>query len=369
MTSLFLNTRRGAATLLFTVTMLVLSTMVILFATNFAVMQYKTAANLNRNTQAYEAAEAGLEFGITYLQQNSATILASPSGGYILPYSNASTTNVVLANNSKFSISYTNPVANNYTLIKITSTGTSDDGSSTRVVSQLVGFGSILANIPSTPLTTKGDVTMGGNATIRNTNSNTTVQSAGQVDISGSAKTVLSSGTSSTAAQIKSDVQQSVSSLQSISTSDFFATYFGVPAATVKNNMEHYYSNSSDKNYSSSLSGMSGTSIWIDQTGGTATINGITVIGSSTNPVVMVVNGDLSMRGIVVIYGFVYVVGDSSSTDILGSVTINGALVTQSDLKLTGNVTVNYDATALGNVKNQTALTYYAKVPGSWKDF
>src|SRR3990167_6095672 len=117
----------GAAILVFTLVLVTLSTLIILFAANYGRLNDKSVTNINRHYQAFEAAQAGMEFGINYLDENNAAILASPAGGYILPYSNSSTNNVVLANNSRYTITYSNPVANNYTLIKVTSVGTSDD--------------------------------------------------------------------------------------------------------------------------------------------------------------------------------------------------------------------------------------------------
>jgi Tfp pilus assembly protein PilX len=153
---------RGAATILITLILLSVSTLIVLFAANYGVMQQKVSTNAYRYYQAYEAAEAGLEFAIPYLQQNKATILAGPVGGYIPAYSDSSTANVTLGNNSRYTIVYSNPIANNYDLIKITVTGTSDDGTSSQVISQLVQFDSFLSSTPSSPLTAKGAVTLKG---------------------------------------------------------------------------------------------------------------------------------------------------------------------------------------------------------------
>lgn len=367
MINLFPRSKSGAVTLIFTVVLLVLSTLIIIFAASFNITQDKLVANFSRNNQAFEAAQAGLEFGIPYLQQNSAAILANPVNGFIPSYSNASTSNVALANGSQFTVTYSNPVAYSYDIISISSTGTSDDGTSIRVVSQLVKLNSILANPPNVPLTGKTNIDIGGSSQIINTITNSTVQSGGSVAITGSAKTVLSTGTSSTSSLTKSDVTQNISSINSMSQNDFFATYFGVNQTTAKNSIAHYYTNSNTTNYSSTLNGMTGTSIWIDQTSGKATINGGT-IGSSTNPVILIVNGQLDITGNVVIYGIIYAVGQSE-TDVTGTVNIYGALITADQVTLRGNTQVTYSPTVLSNLKNQTSTSYYAKVPGSWKDF
>jgi len=336
-----------------------LSTLVIIFAANFGVLLDKSSSNFVQNAQAFEAAEAGLEFGINYLQQNSATILANPVNGYIPAYSNSNTSNVALGNGSKYTITYSNPVAYNYKLIQIASTGTSSDGTSTRVVSQQVYFGSLLENPPNSLLVSKGNVSLSGSSELTNTQTNNAVQAGGSVTITGSAQINTSSG---------SGIQSNVSSLSSMSQNDFFASYFGVSMNTVKNNVAHYYSNSSSTDYSRTLNGLNGTSIWIDQTGGTASINGSITLGSASNPVLLIVNGNLSLSGSITIYGLVFVMGTATTT-VTGSVQLTGGMISATNMSMTGSTSFTYNSTTFTNLQNQSSMSYYAKVPGSWKDF
>lgn len=359
---------RGAATLVMTLIIMSVTGLIILFAANFGRLEDKSISNINRGQQAYSAAQAGLEYGINYLDSNQTAILANPVGGYIPAYSDSNTSNVSLANGSKYTITYSNPIANNYTLIKISSTGISDDSTATRTISQLVKFGSLLLNTPTVPLTSKGEIELSGNSQIVNTYSNNTVKSGQGVDIHGSASTILSSGTSSTSGNIKSDIQQNVGSISSMSNSDFFTSYFGQTSSAISGSFNNYYSNNSNTNYSSTLAGKSGTSIWIDQTAGTATINGNTTIGTSTNPVLMVVNGNVKFTGNVTIYGYIFVLGNTE-TDLTGNVTIVGGMGTTSDINATGSIQVVYSPSVLSNLQNNGSMRYYAKVPGSWKDF
>lgn len=359
----------GAATLIMTVILIVVSTLIIIFAANFSMMWEKSTSNINENSQAFAAADAGVEFAINYLKKNAATILASPVSGFIAPYSDGSTTNVTFANNSKFSVVYTNPVANNYNLIQIKSTGVSNNSASTRVIYQWVQFGSVILSPGNAPLVTQGNVTMSGNADITNTQYNTNIVSGGSVSLSGSSTTTLSSGVSSNAGSIKSDVQSNNTILQNMSQADFFSTYFGNNSAAVKSAMVNVYSNTTSTNYSSTLAGKSGTSIWIDQTGGTATINGNTTIGSASNPVLIVVNGDLSLSGSVTIYGYIFVFGTNTIDSISGNVQIIGGLAAAGDLTMAGSSTLSYSASTLNNLQKLPVLSYYAKVPGTWRDF
>jgi Tfp pilus assembly protein PilX len=363
-----MRSNEGAATLLLTLVLATISTLIIVFAANYGRLQDKFMSNINRHYQAFEAAQAGLEFGINYLKVNNSTILANPVAGYIPAYSDSNTNNVIMGNSSKYTITYSNPIANNYTLIKVSSNGISDDGTSTHTVSQLVQFGSLLINTPALPLISKGEITLSGNSQIINTYSNVTVQTGESADMHGSSSTILNSGTSSTPGNIKSDIQQNVSSLANMSNNDFFSSYFGLSPTSIKSSVAHYYSNSSSTNYKNTLSGMTGTSIWIDQTNGTASLNGSVTIGSTTNPVLLIINGDVNFSGNVTIYGYVFILG-SSETDLTGNVTIIGGMATTGEINTTGSIQIVYSPSVLTNLQNNSSMRYYAKVPGSWRDF
>lgn len=360
----------GAATLLLTIVLLTLSTLIIIFAANYGKMHSRSIANINRGQQAFEAAQAGIEFGINYLNTNSTTI-ADPStavSGFLPVYSDANTTNVTLSNGSKFSVTYTNQIANNYELIKITSVGVSDDDTASRTSIQLVQFGSLLLNSPTVPLTSKGNISLSGNSQIINIYNDTTILSALSVALSGAAETITDDGVSSTASATGPDITENIASLATQSSSDFFTSYFGISEDQFKTLVEHYFTNSGNTNYQSDLSGLSGTSIWIDQTGGTATISGNIVVGTATAPVILIINGNTQFSGTVTIYGYVFVMGNTT-TDLTGNVNIIGSLTTSNDLNATGSIQVNFSPTVLDNLQNSSNMRYYAKVPGSWKDF
>lgn len=369
MINLFHSTNRqcGAVTLFTAIILLLVSSIIILFAARYGSMQNQTSSNIHRNQQAFQAAEAGLEFGINYFKSNATAIIGTPVSGYIQPYSNASITNVTLANGSSFSINYSNPNASDYTLIKITATGTSADGTATRITSVLIKQGSTFLNPGNTSLVTKGSVNMSGNAEINNNHNPISVNAAGSVNMSGNAETNSSTG-SSDSHHTGPDLQQNDSVLANTSQSDFIANYFGTSSSsTIKNQMAHVYTNTSSTNYSNTLNGMQGTSIYIEQTGGTASINGNAVIGSATNPVLLVVNGGLSLSGNITFYGFIFIIGTSGITSTTGNINVIGGIASVDDLTMSGNSDISYDQTVLTNLQN--SLTYYAKVPGSWKDF
>ncbi len=359
--------QKGAATLLMSVILLSLLTLIILFAASYAIMQQKITTNTYRYLQAYEAAEAGLEYAVPYLTKNRTAILANPISGFLAAYVSVNTQNVVLAISSKFTIGYTNPIANNYNLIKITVTGTSDDSSSVQTMSQLVQYDSYLITTPTSPLVAKGAVSLSGSSQVINLTSTHNITSGSTITIQGAANTTTSNPLiTSTAASLSTDVSQNNSTLSGETESQLFASYFGVNETTFKNNVTNYYTNSSDTNYNSALNGKTNSIIWIDQTGGEAKIDGTTIIGSPTQPVIMIVNGNLRLSGTATIYGLVYVM-QGTQTDALGSSNVIGAFVNAGSLSLAGSAKLTFNQAALTAI--QQNIGYYAKVPGSWMDF
>lgn len=369
MISSFHRKQKGAATLLIAIILIVTSTLIIIFAGQQGAMLSKITANQTRNQQAYQAAEAGLEFGINYLQQNSATILANPVGGFIPAYNSASTQNVALTDGSKFTIAYSNPVANNYNLILIKSTGTNPDGT-TRVVQQQVGAGSILQNNINNSITSKGDITISGNTAITNTSTNQNIDSGDDISISGNGGTYTQNGLQSYPGHLGSDATQNDPTLSSMTQNNFFAQFFGTTStATAQAKFANVYNNSSGTNYSSILNGKTGTTIWINQTGGTASLSGNTTIGTAANPVLIVVNGPLSISGNTIVYGFIFVIGATGITSVSGNTNITGGIATSDNLSMSGNTYITYDSSVLTNLRNQSSMSFWAKVPGTWKDF
>lgn len=358
----------GAATLILSVVLLTVSSLIIIYAANYGQMLDRMVSNINRQKQAYEAAQAGLEFGINYLNRYSSTIVNNASGGYIPTYSDSNTTNIAFNNNSRFTVSYTNPTAYNYTIIKVNSVGTSDDGTATRTISQLVKFGSTLFAQPPLGLVSKGNVTLNNNSQITNQHAYNTIQSGSTVTLGGSATTVNNSGTSSSAGNIQPDITQNMSSLSGTSNNDLFLSYFGVPQNFISSKSTYYFTNSSNTNYGSSLNNIENATMWIDQTGGSAILNGIFVAGSSSNPILLVINGNTSLSGLSIIYGFVYVIGNLSVNSSANTYIIGG-LVTTGNISGTGNLYLYYSPNVLSNLQNQSSTRYYAKIPGSWRDF
>lgn len=357
------SSQRGAALLVLVVALLFCVTWLVISLAKSGGQSIKLTANNIRTEQAAEAAAAGSNFGLVYFTKNSGTIVVdSNADGYIDAYTNASVTNVALSNGSSFSITYSNPTINDFTLILIKSIGTM--GTASREERQLVKYTTLMSTYSPNGMTAKGNISMAGNSQVTNTSNNQSLSTGGTVTLSGGANTVISTGTSSTSASLASDVSQNNASFVSATPEAFFVQYFGTSSASIKAAASNYYNNASNTNYNATLNGKTATSIWIDQTGGTtATIDSNTVIGSLANPVLLVVNGNLAIQGNAQIFGYIYVTGNLQTA---GNSVINGAIVAGGNTVDSGNFSLTYNTSVLTKVQQLSGQ--YATVPNSWND-
>lgn len=360
-----LRPQAGAATLLLSVLLTAIITLIVLAASNYTWFAQKIGSNQYRESQAYAAAMAGLEYGMKYFDDNHETITASTTDGFINTFTN-DYTSTTLPNGARYEITFTNPIAYNYDLILVSSRGVSDDSSSARVVSQLIQSAAYLATLPQVSVISKGEIGLKNNTEFTNTQTNENILAGGSVNIENSATTVTSLGITSSAASTGADVDQNNSTLANTSNNELFATYFGVTPDLFKGNANTTLTRSSDTDYSTLLDGKTGEIIWIEQTNGDASINGNVDIGSAGSPVILVVNGDLSTVSNAKIYGVVVVLG-SATTEFVGSSKVYGALITASGVIFKNDGEMEYSSTILNALQGE--MTYFAKVPGSWKDF
>ncbi len=107
--------------------------------------------------------------------------------------------------------------------------------------------------------------------------------------------------------------------------------------------------------------------VWLKGAGGLTLSNAADIIGAAGSPVVLVIDGPLTITAAATsaatIYGLVYAPSAS-----LASGQIRGALVSASTVVGSGaGGQVSYDATALSQLS--VLAGSYVKVPGSWRDF
>lgn len=100
---------------------------------------------------------------------------------------------------------------------------------------------------------------------------------------------------------------------------------------------------------------------------GNARLAGPVTLGSATQPVVVVVGGTLTLSGAVTLHGLVYANDlrwdDASSPQAQ----VRGALISATNYRGNGTPDLHYDAAVLGALQRHTGS--FARVPGSWRDF
>lgn len=155
-----------------------------------------------------------------------------------------------------------------------------------------------------------------------------------------------------------SDIIDKDVSLSSLSNDDFFRQFFGelgptdykaqMPAANVLSNPDL-----------TKLNDLRGQTVWVD---GNYTLPSGT-IGTITNPVTLIVNGNLTISSSSTFYGMIYVAGTLTGN---GGPTIYGAMVVRDGSNVTGNGSVIYDPAVLDRARSAGTP---GLVSGSWRDW
>lgn len=139
-------------------------------------------------------------------------------------------------------------------------------------------------------------------------------------------------------------------------------TYRNQPAAVVVDCSSACTSSSAGSELGKALAANRGSIIWLKGSGGLALSSTADVVGTTANPVTLVVEGPVSLAAGAKVVGLVY--GASVS---LSSATIQGALVSGSTVTGAGTAQVTYDPAVLANLQKLNGS--FVRVPGSWRDF
>lgn len=371
--------QQGFATIAVTLMVLLAGTIVAAYTAKSIISEQRVTTNTYGSSKAFDAAQAGLNYGVSYLNENYATI------------ADGDTVSITLADGSSFTTTYM--FIGDSSKMYVQSVGTSPDGAATRTVQQIViasgsGGGSI-----SNPLTVRGQVALVGNTIITNlSEDNTIVTGDSSVSFVGNARTTVAGGTGSDSSGVGSDVTQNDSDLASMSDTDLEQQVLGQNISDYQAQADSSYSGSGLLNsYNSDLNGKSGEVIWITQSAGAGYLSGNTVVGTDADPVTIVVDGNFSISGNVIIKGNVIVNGilsiagnvqvdglvmamgdaDANISNLLyGNVNINGALVAGGAFISAGNSHVTYDSSILSSTLSNGggSTTVYGLVAGTWQD-
>ena len=418
--------QRGVAALAVTLLLFAVMCLVAAYANRGLLFEQRASANQYRAAQASEAAEAGIEWAIAQLNQpqridgqclpsadashtsfrerfvrsrvdtarlepttwtsGSAAVALQPScvrsaGGWSCscPSNGLPSLDVVDADDSlphpAFAVQFSAEAQPG--LIRITSTGCSSaegpcrPGSTERPdasarLQVVLGLLPGLRVAPTAALTAQGSIDVGSAALgVHNldvASGGITVRAGGSLIGSALRLTTAPGGA------IGASVSTQDAALASIDSDRLFATHFGLdPASWLSHAAVQTIDCGSEctRRVAAAIDGVAANRMV--SIPGDARLTGPVTLGSPAQPVVLVVNGTLTLSGDVTLYGLVYAADirwdDSSSPQAQ----VRGALISASAYRCNGTPDLHYDAAVLRALQRHTGS--YARVPGSWRDF
>lgn len=402
--------QRGAASLIVVVVLLAAMAIAIAYTNRHLVMEQKTAANQQRSTIAAEAAEAGLEwaaamlnkaekvnascttssvagdlrFKAKYIAVNTDTGVLTPATSAVVaacvwtgsawscscPAAGTAPSLTVSGSGSRpgFAIAFAASSATGTVRVTaygcttaITSTSCSGDGQA--IASVALGGVSGLSTPPAAPLTARGYVSI-GNAALGVINgdpsSNGITINAGMTIDADRARITTVPGTPPNASLVGNDP-----SLRNTTEAQMFSTFFGMTKDSYKTlpAVKRLTCPCTETDiltqYNAGV-----RQFWLD---GNLVMNANATIGSDTDPVLIVVDGNVEMRGDLRVFGVFYSTAITWDNTGGGSALLQGAAISEGNYTGNGTPDYYYDPRVLARLRYDQSS--FVRVPGSWRDF
>lgn len=422
------NKQRGA-TLVVTLVLVALLSILAIYGVGISVMDQRASANEYRAEEAGLAADAGIDQAIAYLKANRTAVsgwawdncvasdTAVPCG--TVPSADRTNWKKITVPSSEITQPYTSGIvlylltpnsgAQEEFLFNIVAEGKSADGASTNVSRQGAYFYPVVIGEIDAPMMAAGAIGFNGNYNVVvNPNgagtgvplsawsgSDITIGTGSpvtchlddflstsstyttQTDTSGNTLTLCASCTCPASAALSSnsigegidilDVDGHVGANRDTTTfpGDMFEYLFGVPTAD-------YIQVKQMATVISDCTGLNTTSAGLYWVTGNCTIPGN--VGSFANPVLLIVQGDISMNANNYVMGVMFAFSTNPaatlSVTLNGGPTLYGGIMTNANISLpVGTFKMRYDANVISNLKNNLSGRGLSKVPGSWADF
>jgi Tfp pilus assembly protein PilX len=406
---------QGAATLVVVMVMFFIMAMLAAYASRNLMFEQRIASNYYRTGVAVEAADAGVDWALSMLNglsiDGACQPAAAPATSFRTRYVNIAANSTITPVSTtfragcvrdaeawtcrcpsgsaptpnlggsdemrpSFAVKFAN--ANRPGALRIRSEGCSSAGPSCdnldnaatiplgkSMVNQDVALVSALKTPPATALTAKGDVDLGNPGLgLHNPDPATAglvLQTGGS--ISGQSDRISSlPGSPSGNALIGGNAV-----LQAASADRLFQMHFGMLPRAYRQQPAARVVDCGDADCGEALLAAYGNGarlLWIE---GAASITSNITLGSDTDPVVLIVNGALTLDGPMLLHGLVYSSGAVSWTNGSGLVArINGALVTAGQLQSSGAgpTDIWYRADVLTILSRQRGS--FVRIPGGW---
>ncbi len=426
-----LRRQRGAGALIVVLVLFFIMSMVAAYSSRNMIFEQRTSANQYRSTQAFEAADAGVEWALAMLNAGSIDDACTPvtvapalpglpppsfrgryisidaNTGAIAPktWLNGATTqflNVLCARDAggwacscpsnsapvlavpagpgpapAFRLTF---VANGRPgVVGVRSQGctrlstsclndaqTATGGDATATVSALLALKGAVSTPPSAALTVHGDVAATSVLNVVNTDSNSggvTIDAGGTVIASDAGLRTLP-GTPVAVSIVSGDA-----ALAALSPDLMFASVFGMRRDTYRQQPAAIVRTCPGQCAAADLADVvrlnPGRMLWLV---GDVDLASPVELGSPTNPVVIVVNGNFTASAAGArVNGVVYSYNAAGQWATAGSGLIQGAAVAEGGLLGSATTSIVFDADILRRLRLQAGS--FVRVPGGWKDF
>ena len=387
--------QRGMATLTTALMLLIAITLMTFSSARVGIVEQQIAANDYRAKQALHAAQAGLDravydsnvlgvgaptIAVAALVYTAVTALAAVGTGPATSYQYA------------YRLPPDVAAGGTLALVTITARGFSDDSVASKTLTQYIKRYSPLPKVPSNPLST-GDRYASDSANIRIVN-NVTGPTGIAIQAQRQINTGSSGGNPHVITQAKvSDVLTSgegrkENGVEAIACATcpggvvdgqvntaaekdaFFTNAFGTTKADIEAISKPVVDCNNARDCNTKLGNNADGSAkapFIVVTGETK-LNSTTVIGSPTQPVVLIINGNLELSGNVTIYGFIYVTGETK-LEKNSALNVHGSLISEKEVEIKKDSVVNITYNKYNTRSNPGGPDFYVKAPGTWNDF
>lgn len=222
---------------------------------------------------------------------------------------------------------------------------------------------------PAATLVTAGSVALAGPVSLINAEAGQgglAVDAGGSITMDAQVQLLGPPGGSGSQPMVASDPQWLGPGATAMGADAFFAAHFGLTRSRYRElpSLTRLTCNGvcDATSIDSALTGGS-RAFWLD---GGLTV-GAVQWGSASRPILLIVDGPLTIQGPARLHALVYSRSLAWSNTDANPGTLRGALVSEASASINGQIAMVYDASLLAKVAQAGA--FYAQVPGSWRDF
>jgi len=414
---------RGVATVPLVLMLLLGLGILGLYANRGLVFEQRTAANQARSTQAFEVAEAGLEWAGAMLNTAAAIgadcqpdtsqsqsfrdrfLSFDAATGTVAPRADSVNTGTSLraacvftaagvrcscpasgfptfeadAIGENFLVTFEAPSPARPGVVRLTITGCTSTGVAAKDPTCLPGGNGrsdararitalyallpLLGTAPAAPVTLVGNVSwQGSGAAVGIFNTDAATQGI-TIRAGGSVDASKARVTSMPGTPAANSIVANDSALSTVSPQALFTSFFGMGRDSWRGLATEVACGGNCTAALEAAATAGAQAIWVE---GDLELQGNAVIGTSERPVVIVVNGTMAMRGTADIHGLVYATNWDNSGG--GSALLRGAAVSESGFTANGSADFYFDPPVLQRLTRGGAGAF-VRLPGSWRDF